>query len=162
MGRLDLNKATSVKDEEFIFAAVSLIANKLQVVADKEDGDVSLKQWLLLVMITQFENQAPTLTELAEEVGSSRQNVKQLALKLEAKGFLKIEKDTHDGRASRIYICSKCEEYFSHKLGYQEHFLEMLYEGISKEEIAYITKGMYKMLENITKMEALVNGGYKI
>ncbi len=148
--------------DKFIFGSIHVLANKIQMLADKGPGDISFKQWLLLIMIMQFYGEAPTLSEVAEEIGSSRQNVKQLALKLEAKGLLRIEKDKKDARILRLHICEGCEEYFSDQRDYQENFLKLLYKDLTLEEIRVMAKGIYKMSCNIMEMENLVKQGGSI
>ncbi|WP_040951913.1 MarR family winged helix-turn-helix transcriptional regulator, partial [Gorillibacterium massiliense] len=76
-----------------IFGGLFVLANKLQAIGDRELGEITTKQWFLMMMIEQWGEEPPTLSELAKEMGSSRQNLKQLALKLQEKGFLSIEKD---------------------------------------------------------------------
>jgi Transcriptional regulators len=84
-------------------------SNKFQVIGDQYLGreGITTKQWFLTAMISQFGDKAPTLSEVGELMGSSRQNVKQLALKLEEKGFLTIEKDEQDSRALRLRLTEK-------------------------------------------------------
>ncbi len=147
---------------KFIFAVLHVLANKIQGVADRGPGEVSLKQWLLVIMILQFEEESPTLTQVSEALGSSRQNVKQLALKLADKGLIKMEKDSNDARILRLSVCTKFYEYFQEKLVYQEHFLELLYKDIPEEEVQVTARCLQKLLENIIKMEELVNGGHEI
>ena len=72
----------TVENRKFIFASLFLLANKLQTVGDRWDETITFKQWLLLIMIIQFKGSYPTLTETAELIGTSRQNMKQLVLKL--------------------------------------------------------------------------------
>jgi DNA-binding MarR family transcriptional regulator len=63
------------------------------------------RQWLLLAVIERwFPNEGPTLSEAAARYGSSRQNVKQIALGLERKGFLRLTPDRGDGRATRLAL----------------------------------------------------------
>lgn len=157
-----LNRLDELEPEKLIFGVLPVVANKIQVVADKSMGVVTLKQWLLIVIILQFQDGPPTLTEVANVIGSSRQNIKQLALKLEEKGLLKIEKDSKDSRVLRFTVLPACMELFEKQVDYQEHFLELLYEGIGEEEKRILAKGMRKLLININNMEELVEGGYEI
>ena len=94
--------------QKFIFGSLFLVANRLQVIGDNylgKDG-ITTKQWFLSAIISQFKK-PPTLREVAEIMGSSRQNVKQLALKLCEKEFLTIEKDEQDARALRLKLTEK-------------------------------------------------------
>ena len=80
------------KDDELaaraeIFGSVFLIAQHLTKRADRELADLGLttRQWLLLAVLKKtFPGVSPTLSEAAEAYGSSRQNIKQMALALEA------------------------------------------------------------------------------
>jgi DNA-binding MarR family transcriptional regulator len=49
-----------------------------------------------------FPDRHPSLTEAAGRYGSSRQNVKQIALQLEEAGFLRLAPDPVDRRATRL------------------------------------------------------------
>ena len=92
------------------------------------------------------------LDVVSEALGSSRQNVKQLALKLLDKGLIKMEKDSNDARILRLRVCPKCYEYFREKIVYQEHFLELLYKDILEEEIQVTARCLQRLLENIIKI----------
>jgi MarR family transcriptional regulator for hemolysin len=50
---------------------------------------------------------SPSLSEAAEKYGSSRQNVKQIALGLEARGFVRLVPDATDGRTTRIELTER-------------------------------------------------------
>ena len=58
------------------------------------------------VLLSWIESQpaAPTITALAAGVGMTHQNVKQIALALQRKGFLNIEVDAHDRRSRRLVL----------------------------------------------------------
>jgi len=66
----------TLKKKGYIFASIFTLSNRLQVIGDKFDKDLTVKQWLLLAGILNSGKKAPTLTEVAAIIGSSRQNVK--------------------------------------------------------------------------------------
>jgi DNA-binding MarR family transcriptional regulator len=69
---------------------------------------VTNRQWLLLAVIDKaFPGSPPTLAEAAAVYGSSRQNVKQVADQLVARGYLNIEPDERDRRAVRLVPTAK-------------------------------------------------------
>jgi MarR family transcriptional regulator, transcriptional regulator for hemolysin len=90
------------EQQQYVLGSLFLLANKLQIKGDKflSEDNITLRQWLLTVMILQFKDQHPTLGEVAKLMGTSHQNVKQLANKLKERGFLEIEKDKEDARAN--------------------------------------------------------------
>lgn len=145
----------AIDKKKYIFGSLFLLANKLQVLGDKylgRDG-ITTKQWFLTVMISQFSDDPPTLSEVAELMGSSRQNVKQLALKLEEKGFLTIRKDEKDARAIRLKLTEKCQAFWEKRERQDDRYIEDLFIGFSEEESDIIYKGFGKLFEKIEKLE---------
>lgn len=87
------------------FGSVFVLAQHLTRRADRElaEHGLTTRQWLLLAVLTKvFPDRSPSLSEAAQEYGSSRQNVKQIALGLEAAGFVRLVSDPTDARTTRI------------------------------------------------------------
>lgn len=141
--------------QKFIFGGLFLLANKLQVIGDKHiaDEDMTLKQWFLTVMISQFQDVNPTLSEVAEFMGTSRQNVKQLALKLQEKNFLNIEKDEQDGRILRLKLTEKNKSFWEKREEKDNQFIIELFKDLSEDEIDKIYSGFNKLFERVEKMD---------
>ncbi len=152
---------STITKEHFIFGSLFLLANRLQVLGDRWDKDITTKQWFLIAIIAQWGEKPPMLTEVADFIGSSRQNVKQLALRLEARGFVKIEKDENDSRILRLKLTKECEDYFNAREGREEKFLEYVYKDFSEEEMDSLYKCIYKLSENIFKLDELLKGGLR-
>jgi DNA-binding MarR family transcriptional regulator len=144
----------AIDKQKYIFGSLFLIANKLQALGDKylgRDG-MTAKQWFLTVMISQFRDNPPTLSEVAELMGSSRQNVKQLALKLEEKGFLTIQKDEQDARALRLKLTEKSKTFWEKREKQDDQFIKDLFMGFSEKEVDIIYKGFGRLFEKIEKL----------
>ena len=138
-----------------IFGGIFLIANKLQVIGDQYliKDDITMKQWLLTVVISQFQSKPPTLSEVSEIIGSSRQNVKQLALKLEEKEFLSMEKDEEDARALRLKLTEKCEVFWEKRKEQDSDFIKNLFSGLSEKEIITVSKAFNSIFVKILELE---------
>ncbi|MGL4108926.1 MarR family winged helix-turn-helix transcriptional regulator [Clostridium sp. LP20] len=137
--------------QKYIFGGIFVFSNRLQIIGDSFLGEITTKQWLLLIGISEFfKDEAPTLSQVGEIIGSSRQNVKQLALKLEEKGFIKIEKDK---RALRLHLTDKLQSYSENRGDRDLEFLNNVFSGVSKEDLIIIFKGMNKFNDNINKFE---------
>jgi DNA-binding MarR family transcriptional regulator len=78
--------------------------------------------------------------------------VKQLALKLEEKDFLKIEQDEQDARALRLKLTRKSQEFWEKREDKDSQFINDLFEDFSQEEIDVIYKGFSKLSEKAEKM----------
>ncbi len=64
-----------VDEKGYIFGALFVLANRVQILGDKVDPDLSIKQWLFIAVMSKFTESVPTLTEISMAMGSSHQNV---------------------------------------------------------------------------------------
>ena len=90
-----------------------VVANGLRTLTDRlfaEDGLTTQQAALLTVAKA---HGAPSFSECATVLATSHQNVKQLALALERKGFLRIVKDREDGRVRRLVATAKNDRYWA-------------------------------------------------
>lgn len=144
-----------LENKKYIFGSIFLLANMLQVIGDKymSTEGMTTKQWFLTAIISQFGENAPKLSQVADLMGSSRQNIKQLALKLQEKEFLKIEQDEQDARVLRLKLTKKSREFWQKREEQDNQFINDLFEDFSKEDIKIISKGYKKFFQNIEKME---------
>jgi DNA-binding MarR family transcriptional regulator len=66
------------------------------------------RQWLLLAVLGRwFPDRHPSLTEAAARYGTSRQNVKQVALGLQRQGYLRLVPDPADHRTTRLVVTER-------------------------------------------------------
>lgn len=96
------------------FASLFVVAQHLDRLGDVVLAPLGLttKQWLLLAVVERaFAGRHPTLTEAAAVYGSSRQNVKAMALGLEAAGYLRLVPDRADRRALRLVPTGRSEVF---------------------------------------------------
>ena len=70
----------------------------------KPDG-LTAKQWMLLVSIESLGPEAPTLGQTARRYGASHQAVRDVAVRLERRGFLELRRDAHDRRSRMDILC---------------------------------------------------------
>ncbi|MEL7596912.1 MAG: MarR family transcriptional regulator [Clostridiaceae bacterium] len=147
----------SIYKKKLIFGSLFLLANRLQVIGDKylEKEGITTKQWLLIVMIAQFADSIPTLSEVAQIMGSSRQNVKQLALRLQEKGFVSIKKDERDSRVLRLKLTEKSTVFWEERREKDEQFIIDIFNGLSEEEIHIMCNGFNKLFGNIESIEKI-------
>jgi len=141
-----------VPKQAFIYAAIHLLANRLQTVGDKLDPSISSKQWFLLVAVSKFtdlKGAPPNIGDIANGLGTSRQNIKKMANLLEQRGFLKLEKDKSDLRSIRLLLTERCEDYFQSREQRDDEYLERIFRGIEEETLVILCKGMGKLIENL-------------
>lgn len=140
-----------LEQKAYIFGTIFALSNKLQVIGDKFDKNITIKQWLLLVSVSKFQ-EPPTISEVAKYVGYSRQNAKRMAAALQERGFVTIAKDENDARALRIALTPKCIEYFAGRDQRELEFLEEIFNGFDAELIAGFYQGLSRLEKNIETM----------
>ncbi|MCI1882483.1 MAG: MarR family transcriptional regulator, partial [Sporolactobacillus sp.] len=76
-----MNHLDNMPDRQFLFGALFVAANRVDTLMQRElkKYDVTTKQWLLSIVIDNLFQHSPTIKEVAKEMGSSHQNVKQIA-----------------------------------------------------------------------------------
>lgn len=154
-GRNDMVNMSSIDKQKFIFGILFYLPNKLQVMLDQSlaQYDITAKQWFLTVIIEQFGDNPPTISEAAEAMSSTHQNVKQIALKLEKKGFLFLEKDQVDRRITRLKLTDKCFSFWEARQDESIRFLTELFAGFDDAEIDSMFHNLNKLYEKIGKIE---------
>ena len=137
-----------VSKQEFVFAAIQILANHLQTLGDRIDPDITSKQWFMLVAIAHFKSATPNIGDIATALGTSRQNVKKMANILERHGVLRMEKDKNDLRAIQLFLTEKCFEYFQSRAHLELEYMSGLFAGIDEPLLEGLDIGIRKLMEN--------------
>lgn len=145
-------KIPQYSDERLMFGMILSIANNLQTIGDRMYKEITMKQFLVLIMLKVFDKEHPTLNELATQVGSSHQNVKQLVLKLQEKGYLEIYEDKEDKRKKRICLTGKWEEEEVQYQKAEEAHMQALFKGVDQEALKKAVKVMLQLTQNLEEM----------
>jgi DNA-binding MarR family transcriptional regulator len=139
--------------QHIVFGLLFLLSNKLQTIGDAIFKEITTKQWFVMLVLNILPNREPTLNELSEAAGTSRQNVKQIILKLEKKGFVSLKKDEQDARKFRISLTPRCEEFFLSISDTNQRFLKQLFKQLEPEEIETTLNTLIKLMENLEEIE---------
>lgn len=152
---MNLKKTNSISDEPMIFALLLTISNKMNTLLEREfkEFDVTTKQWFLSETIKSLFDTPPTMKELAREMGSSYQNIKQIALKLEQKGLLKLEKDKKDARVTRLRMTERSYDFWKKTDPKGTVFRKNMFKEMNKNDIAATRALLEKMLLNLNEIE---------
>jgi len=150
-----MSKMDLMKDQRFVFGSIQIIANKKETLLERElkEFDITFKQWFLTVVIENTFDTPPTLKEAAKAMGSSHQNVKQVALKLEKKGLVSLEKDKKDARVTRIRLTEQSYKFAETIQAKAAIFTGNLFMGIDEDEMSKARTVLYKMMSNLAQME---------
>lgn len=125
---------TGIEAPYFLIGLLSAFENRFQTIADNAMQEISWKQFFAIICINMCK-EAPTLKELSDILGSSHQNVKQILLKLEKKGFVQFQQDETDKRKQRIVLTDYCMEFCKKNDEMSRNVMNNIFEGISQKNI---------------------------
>ncbi|MCB2288529.1 MarR family transcriptional regulator [Clostridium sp. CS001] len=150
-----MSKIESLKDQKFVFGSVQIVANKIDTLLERElkEYDITFKQWFLTIVVENTFDTPPTIKEAAKAMGSSHQNVKQIALKLEKKGLVALEKDKKDARVTRIRLTEQSYKFSEKIQAKAATFTQALFKGIEKEDMSKARAVLQSMMSNLTGMD---------
>ena len=143
----------SIDKKAYVFGTLFTLANRLQILGDKLDKHLTVKQWLLLAALTKYAKETPTLSEVAAQIGVSRQNVKKMALILEREEFLILKKDSQDARILRLELTDRCKEYLRNRENKEQKFIDELFQGFPVDLLNGLYSGVEKLNNNVNEME---------
>ena len=132
----------------FLIGLLSAYENRFQTVADSFFEEITWKQFFAIICINLCK-ESPTINELSEVMASSHQNVKQILLKLEKKGFIEMIPDERDRRKQRIVITKKCNDFCRRNEKEWGIQINKMYEGISEEQLITTIQTISQLERNL-------------
>jgi len=150
-----MNYFENINDQDYIFASMLLVANKMDTLLERalRNYNITAKQWFMLIVTVNAFKEAPSIKEIAKVMGSSHQNVKQLALKLETKGMIILEKDKTDLRATKVILTKECYQLFKQLEKEGLDFMNKFYNDIENIEMKNTRLFISKIMVNLKNIE---------
>ncbi len=149
---MDHIEIRNMEEKAYIFGAIFTLANHIQLLGDKFDKEITTKQWLLIASITKHTS-PPTISEVAGQIGYSRQNVKKMAVILEREGFLVLQRDAKDARILRMLLTEKCRNHFEQREASELKFINTLFSNFDTSKLLGLYQGISQLALNVTEME---------
>ena len=146
--RLDFE---GIPSSYYLLGLLSAFENRFQAMADSMMKEISWKQFFAIVCINMCK-EPPTIKELSEVLGSSHQNVKQILLKLEAKGFVEFREDAGDKRKQRIVLTKKCKRFCEKNNKMSMNVMAQMFSGIPEKDIKTTIKTITAIEKNLTEV----------
>lgn len=143
---------SGIESPYFLLGLLSAFDNRFQAVADRLIGAVSWKQFFTIICINLCK-ESPTLRQLAEVMGTSHQNCKQLLLKLEGKGFVALTPDPDDRRKQRIALTEKCLRFCQSNERRSMELMQRMFAGIPEEDILTTIRTIIRMEKQLITLE---------
>ena len=140
--------------QAFLLGLLSAFDNRYQAAADAFFKEITWKQFFAIICINLC-REAPTINELSDVMGSSHQNVKQILLRLEKKGFVSTIADAKDNRKQRIIVTDEARTFLekNDNNGQQsQYIIGRIFEGIDEKSLMNTIQTIMKMERNLSKL----------
>ncbi|MFW9889302.1 MAG: MarR family winged helix-turn-helix transcriptional regulator [Candidatus Thorarchaeota archaeon] len=134
-----------------VFSYLFVLAQRMEYITDtflKKD-DLTTKQLLTLLAIGNAFELAPSVSEVADVLSTSHQNVKQIALNLEKRGFVKIVKDPTDGRRKLLRLTEANDKFWEAREKENYDNMKKLFSTLNKKEVDEFHRLLLKSLTGI-------------
>jgi len=99
----------------------------------------------MLIIIGNVFISPPSMQEVAEAMSTTHQNVKQLAIRLENRGLLKIERDSQNRRILRLKTTEECGEFWEKRKNDDIKSITDLFKGLESDEVKMLSEIMIKL-----------------
>jgi DNA-binding MarR family transcriptional regulator len=131
----------------FMLIMLFLIEQRWRYIIDRElaPDNLTTKQFLMLIVIVNAFDSPPSIQEVAGQLSTTHQNVKQIAASLESRGFMKIERDEKNRRILRLKVTDRCIEFWEKRGQKDAQSVASLFEGLTDEEVATLFHIMDKL-----------------
>ena len=107
---------------------------------------VTTRQWLLLAVLSRSDRPL-SLTEAAARYGSSRQNVKSIAVGLQRAGYLRLDPDPTDARTIRLHLREAVRRFDEPAAAAQgSAFLAEVFGGLGADDLGALDRLMRRWL----------------
>lgn len=137
----------------FILVMFFLVEQRWGYIINKSlaDDNITTKQWLMLILIEKGFTGPPSIQEVAGQLSTTHQNVKQIAVSMEKRGFITMERDAKDKRVIRLKMTDKCRQIFENR-PQDVGNITSLFEGLSDDEVEALFHIIDKMEKTADKL----------
>jgi DNA-binding MarR family transcriptional regulator len=142
-------------DKTAAFGMLFVATNLLETLLDRAFApyNITVKQWLLMITISSLFAEPPTVKQVAGAMGTSHQNVKQIALNLERNGFLRLEKDANDARATRLILTDAARSFGEETTDAGNAFMGEVFAGIDETDLRGAKNTLLALWQNALQMK---------
>lgn len=86
------------------YSSLFLVSNKIQIAGDKYCEPLTSRQYMTMLAILHIEEDKRTFINIAQKLGTTKQNATQLIKVLEKKGYVNIEPSKLDKRSVNVNV----------------------------------------------------------
>jgi DNA-binding MarR family transcriptional regulator len=138
-----------------LFGQLFLVGNALGRASARHlaDSGVSLAQWQLCAALSRMPGTTANLSSLASLLCTSRQNVKQVARGLVARGWIRMETDPEDSRSLLLSLETECASFWDAREGEDRRFLREIFGDIGESSLRATLGTLKRVYESLQGIE---------
>ena len=136
----------------YLIGLINRFNNSFQAAADNIFEELSWKQIFFMNCVALFED-APTIRDMADLLGCSHQNAKQILSKLEKQRFVDVYQDPADKRKQRIMLTERAMEFRRRYDEPSEQAMQSIFGNISKEELRTTISVFTRLNKNVDELK---------
>lgn len=130
------------------FERLLILSHQMELAMDRllRQDQLTAKQFQMIATIEKRFTSPPSIMEVAQKIGTTHQNIKQLALQLEKRGYLEIFRDEMDRRVSRLRLTEKNTCYWKEKAPDHMRFMKDIFATLDDEELDGLNHSLEKAM----------------
>lgn len=140
--------------EQYVFGTTSLISNRMAAAIDTELSGITYKQWFFLMMIDRMESLEKSVHDVAQFIGTTRQNARKIIEQLEGKGYVETSVSRFDARALSVKITRKGKNCMRKNAPSVADATARLFSDISDAELQSLALTLGKLVTTLTAEDA--------
>ena len=143
-----------------VFSYLFVLSQRIEYITDSflKKDNLTTKQLLTLIAIGNAFDSDPSVSEVAEVLSTSHQNVTQIALNLQKRGFVEIMRDPDDKRRRLLKLTKANEEFWDARDEENYENMKRIFSYLSKEEISQLHTILSKSLVGIQDLYKEIRG----
>lgn len=143
-----------------VFGYLFVFSQRLEYITDSflKKDHLTTKQLLTLIAIGNAFDSPPSFSEVADILSTSYQNVKQIALHLQKRGFVEIVRDQKDKRRKLLKLTKANDEFWETRDQENYDNMKKLFSYLSKDEITEFHRILTKSLVGIHPLYKEIRG----
>lgn len=138
-----------IQKAQITFGNILIVANKIQSKGDGLFDDLSLKQWFLLIIVSNMPETDLSINRIAEVNGTTRQNVRKMLEIMRNKGYVELCQGKKDARTLEVQLTNKTKEFLKANEELGILYTRQLFEGVKEEQLDTVNNVCNKLFSNL-------------
>lgn len=139
--------------QTYILAACNLLSTEFTSSVDL-GGQITYRQWFILRMLSAMGPGTHTMQDVAEFVGTTRQNAKRLLEPLDKKHLIRMQRNKKDARALDIELTERGSTWLIEAQPRVSSAFEKVFGTISNEDLNQLARLLQGAIDALSEDEA--------